>query len=139
MSVDLGNPISSGRTSEIYNWDQEHVLKLFYDWVGLEHIQNEARVAGAIYESGLPVPEVGEIVHVNNRHGLIYQRITGTSMFRLGQRKPWNVPRYLRRAAELHVEIHSRTISANLPSQRQILEKVSVKQWDCPDACAQRH
>ena len=123
MSVDLGNPISSGRTAEIYNWDSDHVLKLFYGWVGLESIENEAQISRAIYESGLPVPEVGEIVRVNNRNGVIYQRITGPSMFRLGQRKPWNIPRYLRRAAELHVQIHSRTISANLPSQRQLLER----------------
>ena len=123
MSRDLGNPISSGRTAEIYHWDQEHVLKLFYDWVALENIENEARIACTIYQNGLPVPEVGEIIHVNNRTGLIYQRINGTSLFTMGKRKPWNVPRYLRRSAELHVQIHSRTISANLPSQRQILER----------------
>lgn len=67
MSRDLGNPISSGRTAEIYNWDQEHVLKLFYDWVALESIENEARLACAIYKSGLPVPEVGEMVRVDRR------------------------------------------------------------------------
>ena len=89
----------------------------------MESIENEARIARAIYESGLPVPEVGEMVHMNDRHGLIYQRITGPSMFRLGQQKPWNIPRYMRRAAELHIQIHSRTISANLPSQRELLER----------------
>ena len=65
MRGDFGNPIALCRTSEIYSWDQQHVLKLFYDWVGLESIENEARISRAICESGLPVPEVGEIVHVN--------------------------------------------------------------------------
>lgn len=92
MSVDLGNPISSGRTAEIYHWDSDYVLKLFYAWVGLESSENEAQISHAIYESGLPVPEVGEIVRVNNRNGVIYQRITGPSMFRLGQHKPWDFP-----------------------------------------------
>jgi uncharacterized protein (TIGR02172 family) len=123
MSRDLGTPISSGRTAEIYNWDQEHVLKLFYDWVVLECIENEARIARTIYESGLLVPAVGGMVHVNNRHGLIYKRITGTSMFTMAQRKLWNIPRYFRQVAELHAEIHSRSISAGLPLQRQILER----------------
>ena len=118
MSGDLGNPIAYGRTSEIYPWGQEHILKLFYDWVGMESIENEARISRAIYESGLPVPEVGEIVHVKERVGLIYQRVYGDSMFKVAQRKPWNGFRYFRRAAELQVEIHSRTISANLPSIR---------------------
>lgn len=123
MSRDLGNPISSGRTAEIYHWDSDHVLKLFYAWVALESIENEARIAGTIHKSGLPVPEVGEMVHVNNRHGLTYQRVYGDSMYKAAQRKPWNVIRYLRRSAELHAGIHSRSISAGLPSQRQILER----------------
>jgi uncharacterized protein (TIGR02172 family) len=123
MSRDLGNPISSGRTAEIYHWDQEHVLKLFYDWVALESIENEARIACTIYQSGLPVPAMGETVHVNNRAGLIYQRIYGDSMYKAAQRKPWNVIRYLRRSAELQAEIHSHSISVGLPSQRQILER----------------
>ena len=123
MNRDLGTPISSGRTAEIYHWDQEHVLKLFYDWVALESIENEARIACTIHKSGLPVPEVGEMVHVNDRHGLIYQRVYGDSMYKAAQRKPWNVIRYLRRSAELHAEIHSCSISAGLPSQREILER----------------
>ena len=123
MNRNLGIPFSSGRTAEIYHWDQEHVLKLFYDWVALESIENEARIACTIYESGLPVPEVGEMVRVNNRNGLIYQRVYGNSMYKAAQRKPWNVIRYLRRSAELQADIHSHSISAGLPSQRQILER----------------
>lgn len=123
MNRNLGIPFSSGRKAEIYHWDQEHVLKLFYDWVALESIENEARIACTIYESGLPVPEVGEMVRVNNRNGLIYQRVYGNSMYKAAQRKPWNVIRYLRRSAELQADIHSHSISAGLPSQRQILER----------------
>ena len=123
MSRDLGNPISAGRTAEIYNWDQDHVLKLFFAWVALENIENEARITRAVYETSLPVPEVSEILQVNDRHGLVLRRLTGTSMFRLAQHKPWNVLRYLRRSAELHARIHSHSISAGLPSQRQTLER----------------
>ena len=122
MNRDLGNPIASGRTAEIYLWDKGHVLKLFYDWVALERIEAEAQISRRVCETGLPVPEVGEMIRVNNRTGLIYQRISGTSMFKMAQRQPWNVIRYLRRSAELQVQIHSHSISAGLPSQRQILE-----------------
>ncbi len=77
MSKNLGNPISSGRTAEIYNWDQEQIIKLFHSWVALESIENEAWIAGTIYKSGLPVPEAGEMVRVDGRTGLIYQRVHG--------------------------------------------------------------
>jgi uncharacterized protein (TIGR02172 family) len=123
MSGDLGYPISYGRTAEIYSWDEKHVLKLFHDWFSLENIENEARIARAIHKSGLPIPDVGEIVRVKERNGLLYERVHGQSMYTAAKRKPWNVPRYFRRSAELHVEIHSRSISADLPSQRQRLER----------------
>lgn len=123
MSKDLGNPIASGRTSEIYPWGQEHVLKLFHGWIRLESIENELRIARTIYESGLPVPEVSELKRVNGRVGLIYQRIYGESLYKAAQRRPWNIPRYFKRLAELHVEIHSHSVPGDFPSQRQILEK----------------
>jgi len=123
MNGELGNPIAYGRTSEIYRWGEKHVLKLFYDWVDLESIQNEAQISRTIYESGLPVPEVGKLVHVNERTGLIYQRLDGVSMYKLIQRKPWNTPRYFNVAVELQVEIHAHSISGDLPSQRQTLER----------------
>lgn len=140
MMSDLGTPISSGRTAEIYHWDPEHVLKLFYGWVALESIENEARIAGTIYESGLPVPEEGEMVQVGNRTGLIYQRVYGDSMYKAAQGRPWNIFRYLRRSAELHAEIHSHSISAGLPAQRQILERhIRQSEWDFLFSCAHRH
>ena len=123
MNGDLGNPIAYGRTSEIYRWGEKQVLKLFYDLVDLESIENEAQISRTIYESGLPVPEVGKLVRVNERIGLIYQRLDGASMYKLLQRKPWNTPRYFKRAVELQVEIHSHNISGDLPSQRQTLER----------------
>ena len=71
MNRDLGQPIGYGRTAEIYAWQEDKVLKLFYDWFGLENIENEARITQAVHASGLPVPAVGEIVRVNERYGEI--------------------------------------------------------------------
>ena len=62
MNIDLGQPISYGRTAEIYPWNQGEVLKLFYDWFKLENIEKEAWIAQAVHSSGLPVPAVGEII-----------------------------------------------------------------------------
>ena len=45
MTTDLGKPIAYGRTAEIYAWNQDQVLKLFYDWYGLDAIEYEAHIA----------------------------------------------------------------------------------------------
>ena len=118
---DLGDAIASGRTAEIHPWQDGQVLKLFYGWVGTEDIEREARLTQAVCASGLPVPAVGELVQVDGRGGLIYQRVDGGSMWEGLSRKPWRVLTYARRTAELHVEIHTRKIQAELPSQRREL------------------
>ena len=122
MDGDLSRPIAYGRTAEIYAWQAGQVLKLFYVSFGSEDIEYEARIARAIHASGLPVPAVGEILRVNDRNGLIYQRVDGNPMGQSLLRKPWRLFRYARRTAELHAELHSRAAPLDLPGQRQRLD-----------------
>ena len=89
MNKNLDQPIAYGRTAEIYAWQDGQVLKLFYDWFGLEDIKYEQRIAQAVHTSGLPIPSVGEIIHINERIGLIYQRVEGVSMLEMMSRRPW--------------------------------------------------
>ena len=121
MNEKLDQPIAYGRTAEIYAWDNGQVVKLFYDWLGLEAIQYERRIAQAVGASGLPVPAVGDIIRINERNGLIYQQVTGVSMLAIISRKPWHIFGYARRMAELHVAMHERTVEVDIPSQRQKL------------------
>jgi len=123
MEIELGQPIAYGRTAEIYAWHEGQVLKLFYDWFKLDDIQTEASNTRAIHAGGLPVPGVGEIVHIQGRYGLEYQRLDGKSMFKMIRRKPWKAISYARRWAQLQAGLHSADIPADLPSQRQVLEK----------------
>ena len=121
MTGGLSRPIAYGRTAEIYAWQVGQVLKLFYDWVELEDIEYEARIARTIQASGLPVPTVVDILRVNGRNGLVYQRVDGNTMWQELSRKPWRVLDYARRLAELHAQMHSRAIQADIPAQRQRL------------------
>lgn len=121
MNQNLGKPIAYGRTAEIYAWQDGQVLKLFYDWFGLESIKYELRISQAVHTSGLPVPSVGEIIRINDRNGLTYQRMEGIPMWDVMSRRPWIIFHHARRMAELHVEMHASDIQADLPSQRQRL------------------
>lgn len=133
MDKDIGSPIAYGRTAEIYAWPDNHVLKLFHDWFPRESIQYEARLAEIVHRSGLPVPAVGEILDVNGRIGLIYERVAGAALFEVMPQKPWTIFRYARRMAELHVEMHSRTITLEIPRQRQRLIEKIVAAKPLPD------
>ena len=65
MKEITSTPIAQGRTAEIYLWDEHHVLKLYRDWCPADWAEYEARIAGAIYEAGIPSPAMGEMIEVN--------------------------------------------------------------------------
>jgi hypothetical protein len=113
---DLGKPIAIGGTAEIYDWKPGWVLKLYFDRFGHGMADYERRIAAAICATGLLVPAVGEIVNVDGRVGLLYQKCTGEPMGEDLARHPWRIFSYAITLAELHVRIHNEPILADVPS-----------------------
>jgi uncharacterized protein (TIGR02172 family) len=113
----LKKPLAQGRTADVYVWDDAHVLKLFHTWFEPGNIQYEQAVARAVHTSGVKAPAVGDIVHVEGRNGLIYERIAGESMLDLIQRKPWKILTFARRLARLHAQMHDCRFQADVPTQ----------------------
>jgi uncharacterized protein (TIGR02172 family) len=122
MINESNKPLARGRTAEIFAWREGWVVKLFYPWVDAETIDYEAHMAALVQSSGLPVPAAGEIVRVNGRIGLLYERIEGLPMWPDGlAAAPWRIFRYARCTAELHAQVHDRSIASSFPIQRQRL------------------
>ena len=116
-------PISLGRTAEIYAWDSGKVLKLFYDWFPAEDVEYEAVIARAVHSSGLRVPEVGDIVEVNGRLGLEYERLNGLSLGEEMRAKPWMLRKHAGLLANLHAEIHAVAGVKGIPTLGDKLEE----------------
>lgn len=129
MSADLGLPIASGRTAEVYAWGEGQVLKLFHPWFEPEDVEHEARIARAVYDTGLPAPAVGEMIRLDRRLGLVYQRVEGATMWSDLFKRPWQVLHHAQRLAHLHAEMHASPAQADLPSQRRrLIEKINRTQ-----------
>ncbi len=137
----LPHPIAYGRTAEIYPWHDGLVLKLFHAWVPADSVQYEARIARAVHAAGLAVPRPGEIVEIEGRLGLEYERLDGKPMGEMMAVKPWRLPRFARQLAELHVAIHKIPGVAGIPSQRERLADKIRAAKDLPvplqEACLQ--
>ncbi|MBN2386268.1 MAG: phosphotransferase [Anaerolineales bacterium] len=119
----LGEVLAVGRTAEIYAWHEGQVLKLFHNWFSLENIQYEQRLNRLVHEAGVPSPQVGEIVRVDGRNGLVYERLDGDSMGSLLRQQPGRVLVFARRTAELQARMHATAISLELPAQRARLQR----------------
>jgi uncharacterized protein (TIGR02172 family) len=113
-------PLAQGRTAEIFPWDKEHVLKLYRDWCPSNWVEYESQIAHAVHTAGIPSPAAGEIVEVNGRRGLVYERIDGISMLQEMNSRPWTLLLHARSLAELQIKIHRQSITG-LPSYKQRL------------------
>jgi uncharacterized protein (TIGR02172 family) len=119
--IELANPIARGRTADVYEWDEGHVLKLFHTWFPHEDVEYEFEIARAVHASGVKSPAVRELIQVEGRDGLIYQRVAGESMLSMFRRRLWMVVRYARIFAQLHAQMHERVFDADVPKLHQRL------------------
>jgi aminoglycoside phosphotransferase (APT) family kinase protein len=110
-------PIAQGRTAEIYAWDDRHILKLYREWCPPDWVDYEARIARAVYEASIPSPEAGEIIEVNGRRGLIYERLEGISMVEDMKARPWMWFKHAQSLAELQFKIHEKS-TMGLPAYK---------------------
>ena len=121
--IGLDLPIARGRTADVYVWDDGQVLKLFQDWFESEDIEYERKIASAVHSSGVNCPAVGDIVQVQGRTGLIYERVPGESLLQMFRRQPWRLFRFGETLARLHAQMHNCVFEADVPMQRMKLQK----------------
>lgn len=119
----LEKPIALGRTAEIYAWGNDQILKLFHDWMPPYAIEYEAQITRAVHAAGLPVPAVGEIIEIDGRLALVYERVDGPPMDQVLAKKTWKFPSFTRLLAQLHVDLHTSSITPDIPSQKQRIEQ----------------
>jgi uncharacterized protein (TIGR02172 family) len=112
--------IGRGFTADVYAWGDGRVLKLFHPGAP-DRPEREYRVTRAVHAAGLPAPAVYELVEVDGRAGIVFERVDGPSLFEYVQARPWKLWWAIRRLAELHAQIHRCVCPAELPTQRDWL------------------
>ena len=119
----LGPPLASGHTAEIFPWKKGYVLKLFFECYSLAAIEQELKISRTISIINVPVPAVGDIVEIEGRYGLVYERICGSPLIDIISSKPWKISKLSRCFAELHINIHGIKEVQGLPSLHRSLKK----------------
>jgi uncharacterized protein (TIGR02172 family) len=106
MTNGIGKLIGQGRAAEVCAWGEGSVLKLFLPSWPREAVEGEAQVARVAHDAGVPTPAVGEIVELDGRYGVEFDRIDGPSMLGGVMTHPWQLFRVTRQSAELQAAIH---------------------------------
>jgi aminoglycoside phosphotransferase (APT) family kinase protein len=114
--------IAAGATAEIFAWEDNRVLKLFFDKMPRGMAQQETDRTNAVRASGFPAPIAYEVLEVNGREGIVFERLDGDSFLHLLQTEIWRAPLLLRTMAEIHAEMHTHEAVETIPLLRQSLE-----------------
>ena len=76
----IGKCVGSGGCSEVFEWGNEKVIKLYRSNTTRNAAEREFINSMAAWESGLPVPRPYKLVDMDGRPCVIFERITGETL-----------------------------------------------------------
>ncbi len=79
----LGNLIGSGGCSEVFEWEDDKIVKVFRSNTTRQAAHGEFQNSVAVWECGLPVPKPYGIVEVEGRPGIVFEKIEGITIIEL--------------------------------------------------------
>ncbi len=74
------NLIAKGNTAEVFDYAEGMILKLFYSGYAIQFVRREQHNAQLLYDLKLPVPKCYDLISINDRHGILYEKIEGTDL-----------------------------------------------------------
>jgi aminoglycoside phosphotransferase (APT) family kinase protein len=117
-----GALIGHGRTADVYAWGEDRILKLYQVHMPVHLVEREYNATRAAQAAGIPAPATEQLVEVDGRCGIIFERLEGLSMLKALGIKPWRIVEMARLLGELHARVHAWPAPPELPSQTQQIE-----------------
>jgi len=122
----IGPKLADGRTAEIFAWGEDQVLKLYREGWNRRTAEYEHHLAKASEQTGYRVPHVGEIIELDGRAGIVYQRIDGETMLGWILKQPYRLIAFSRQMADLHVEMHAKHAQNLEPVTERLAGKIDA-------------
>ena len=108
MSYNLNNPIAKRATKVVYV-DDGNTIKLFNEGYSKADIFNEAMNNARVEEgTDLNTARVKEVTVIDNKIGIVYDYIEGTTLAELMEKNPNKLDEYLNLFTDIQMEIFSK-------------------------------
>ena len=120
----IGPLVAAGRTSDVYEFGRGSVIKVFRPYVPVHWAAKEARFTSAVRDVGAPAPAVGGLVEVEGRDAIVFERVSGPSLWELVVESRHDAAGLARELAAVHRCI----LSAGLPCEvTGLVERIRSK------------
>lgn len=116
--------IGQGNTAEIFLYGPGTVLKLFRDQFPESGVLKEWRVTRAVQTVYSRMPKALRLVSCGERFGILYELAEGQDLFRMIGSEPFLLFSTGKKLAEIHTEIHGKTISGILTVKEKLLQEI---------------
>ena len=103
--------ISKGNTAEILEQDENLICKLFYSGYPKIFIEHEFDNAKAVFELGIKTPMAHNLICVDERDGIVYDRVIGETLsIKMNSASEEELIAWTDRFADIHKELLSHHI-----------------------------
>lgn len=116
----IGKQIGSGGTSNVYEWGNEEVIKIYKPHVTDDVINHELYIGQVLNKVSFNIPKLIGETFINGKKALIYERVIGNVMGEALLKGDYESV-LAHKFAEIHYSIHKKSID-ELPSQYEFLK-----------------
>jgi uncharacterized protein (TIGR02172 family) len=126
MNQELGELLGIGKTAEIYSFEKNKAVKLFYPGKFSEKIKHEGNMVKELTALGISTPKVVDFVTIENRQGIVFEKVEGKSLTTCLTRKPWSAKSLGQTMATFHADLHKQTVSALFEPRNNFMGKLRL-------------
>lgn len=105
--------LGKGNTAEVFEYERGSVCKLFFEGYPNEYVELEFHNAKEMFNNKIRIPEPFQIVAIENRKGIIYEKIDGKTLLNIMAENEESLDGLLEMFVKLHLDIvshHSRNV-----------------------------
>lgn len=115
VTRDLGPLVARGNTSSVFAWGEGAVVKVLLPGIPDSWADREAETTDLVHAAGLPAPAVLDLVMVEGRPGIVFERVTEASMWDQMVKNPEEIPTLSLVLAEMQAEVNETSAPTGLP------------------------
>ena len=99
--------LGRGANATVYALDDQKIVKLFQKDYPIRDVMQEYKNASLFHSCNIPSPRCIEVIEVENRYGIIFERVHGVSLTKAIQSYPQKADCYIDKMITISKYIHS--------------------------------